>query len=210
MPIIKTRVSQALNTPTREFNSSAQQQTMADEEQHSNIITFLSSSAVDIGAQMGEAARWVKIAQRISAPVVVRGRSPGHYHSERRHSNASAGGSTGPNNGGSSYEPNNSIQRTSGGQVTISGTPSMVPSSGYTDSYESRSHHYSRANIEVPMEPIMSAEDIRAIDETDGYLYYPSPIYEGTGISLPHVRPHLNVHPQRDHPISAPWCGPKD
>jgi meiosis-specific transcription factor NDT80 len=164
-------------------------------QQYYHLLVELS---VDIGAQMGEAARWVKIAQRISAPVVVRGRSPGHYHSERRHSNASAGGSAGPNNGGGSYEPNNGIQRTSGSQVTISGTPSMVPSSGYTDSYESRSHHYSRANIEVPMEPIMSAEDIRAIDETDGYLYYPSPIYEGTGISLPHVRPHLNVHPQRE------------
>lgn len=92
--------------------------------------------------------------------------------------------------------------------MTISGTPSMVPSSGYTDSYESRSHHYSRANIEVPMEPIMSAEDIRAIDETDGYLYYPSPIYEGTGISLPHVRPHLNVHPQRDQ-YQHHGAGPK-
>jgi meiosis-specific transcription factor NDT80 len=48
------------------------------------------------------------------------------------------------------------------------------------------------------MEPIMSAEEIRAIDETDGYLYYPSPIFEGTGISLPHVRSHLNVHAQRE------------
>lgn len=81
----------------------------------------------------------------------------------------------------------------------------MVPSSGYTESYESRSHHYSRANIEVPMDPIMSAEEIKAIEDTDGYLYYPSPIYEGTGISLPHVRPHLNVRDTHGvtYPISS-------
>jgi meiosis-specific transcription factor NDT80 len=158
-------------------------------QQYYHLLVELS---VDIGAQMGD-NRWVKVCQRVSAPVVVRGRSPGHYHNERRHSNASAGGSTG-NNGGGGYEPpNNGIHRTTSSQVTISGPPSMVPSSGYTESYESRPHHFSRANIEVPMEPIMSAEEIRAIDETEGYLYYPAPIYEGTGISLPHVRPHLNV-----------------
>jgi meiosis-specific transcription factor NDT80 len=28
--------------------------------------------------------RWIKIASRMSAPMVVRGRSPGHYRSERR------------------------------------------------------------------------------------------------------------------------------
>jgi meiosis-specific transcription factor NDT80 len=140
---------------------------------------------------------------------VVRGRSPGHYHNERRHSNASAGGSTG-NNGGGGYEPpNNGIHRTTSSQVTISGPPSMVPSSGYTESYESRPHHFSRANIEVPMEPIMSAEEIRAIDETEGYLYYPAPIYEGTGISLPHVRPHLNVRDTHGVTYQLSGAGPK-
>jgi meiosis-specific transcription factor NDT80 len=59
------------------------------------------------------------------------------------------------------------------------------------------------------MEPIMSAEDIRAIDETDGYLYYPSPLFEGTGIPHPHARSHLNVHNQRDaHGVTYQHHGP--
>ena len=48
------------------------------------------------------------------------------------------------------------------------------------------------------MEPIMSAEEIRAIDESEGYLYYPSPLFEGTEMSLPHVRSHLNTLAPRD------------
>jgi meiosis-specific transcription factor NDT80 len=167
---------------------------------------------VDIGSQMGE-GRWVKIAQRVSAPVVVRGRSPGHYHSERRHSNASAGGSAGPNDGGASYAPNNGIGRGPSNQMSMQGSQ-MVQSSGYAESYESKSHHWSRANIEVPMEPIMSAEEIKAIDESEGYLYYPSPIYEGTGITLPHVRSHFSSIGHRDdrnHGVTyqLPNPGPK-
>jgi hypothetical protein len=64
------------------------------------------------------------------------------------------------------------------------------------------------------MEPIMSAEDIKSIDDTDGYLYYPSPLYEGTGISLPHVRTHLssiNQSHDRNHGMGfqLPNPGPK-
>ncbi len=44
----------------------------------------------------------------------------------------------------------------------------------------------------------MSNEEIRAIEESDGYLYYPSPIYEGTGYSLPHARSHLGALTHRD------------
>jgi hypothetical protein len=51
---IKIRVSQGLNIHTREFSSSAQQPTMADEEQRSNIITFLSSSPLTL------ALKWAK------------------------------------------------------------------------------------------------------------------------------------------------------
>jgi meiosis-specific transcription factor NDT80 len=42
----------------------------------------------DIGAQYtGE--RWIKIASRMSVPMVVRGRPPGHYHNELRGSTGS-------------------------------------------------------------------------------------------------------------------------
>jgi len=36
---------------------------------------------VDLGAQLGE-HRWAKIARRVSAQLVIRGRSPGYYHAE--------------------------------------------------------------------------------------------------------------------------------
>ena len=50
----------------------------------------------DLGSQHGD-GRWAKIARRVSAPIVVRGRSPGHYHADKRGSNASAslGGANG-------------------------------------------------------------------------------------------------------------------
>lgn len=58
-------------------------------------------------------AGWVKIAYRISAPMVVRGRSPGHYADERRASQTSSpgGGNTGGNPTGGPHGPSH----TSGG-----------------------------------------------------------------------------------------------
>lgn len=43
------------------------------------------------GAEQGASERWVKVAIRMSAPLVVRGRSPAHYQSERRASDISTG-----------------------------------------------------------------------------------------------------------------------
>lgn len=152
---------------------------------------------MDLGPSMGD-GRWVKVAQRVSAPVVVRGRSPGHYHAERRQSNASAGGSTGPSGNGP-YMPNNGLQRGPNDQLAIVGPSPIAAASAYEDSYGARSHHYlQRARIEIPMEPIMSNEEIRAIEESDGYFYYPSPIYEGTGYSLAQ-RSHLGALAHRDN-----------
>lgn len=39
---------------------------------------------VDVGGALGPDSPWVKIAMRVSAPIVVRGRSPGHYQDDRR------------------------------------------------------------------------------------------------------------------------------
>ncbi|KAI5812056.1 hypothetical protein BZA77DRAFT_253808 [Pyronema omphalodes] len=49
----------------------------------------------------GTDERWVKVAQRVSAPMVVRGRSPGHYADERRASSTASpgGGSAGGSHG---------------------------------------------------------------------------------------------------------------
>jgi len=125
------------------------------------------------------AERWVKVASRISAPMVVRGRSPGHYQSERRGSNASTGPGSGGAGGAGSYTPSGSTSRTPG-DMGMPGS-SMLPSSSYGNSYDGRSHHY-RANIaplQIPMEPTLSAEEAKSIEEAPCYLYYPGAIYEG-------------------------------
>ena len=135
--------------------------------------------------------RWVKIATRMSAPMVVRGRSPGHYQSERRGSNASTGpGGSGGAGGGGSYTPSGSTSRTSG-DMNMSGSGPMLSSSGYGSSYDTRSHHY-RSNVaplQIPMEPTLSAEEAKSIEETPCYMYYPGAIYEGheTRYNLPSV-----------------------
>jgi meiosis-specific transcription factor NDT80 len=131
----------------------------------------------DVGPQRSD--RWVKIAYRMSAPMVVRGRSPGHYQNERRGSNASAGGSGGAGGAGS-YTPSAGTSRTPG-DMGMSGGSSMLQGSGYGGSYDNRSHHY-RSNIpplQIPMEPVLSAEEAKSIEESPCYLYYPGAIYEG-------------------------------
>ncbi|TVY23955.1 Meiosis-specific transcription factor [Lachnellula hyalina] len=133
----------------------------------------------DVGQQHPD--RFVKIAFRMSAPMVVRGRSPGHYQSERRGSNASTGPGSGGAGGAGSYTPSAGTSRTPG-DMNMSGTSSMHPGSSYGNSYDNRSHHY-RAHIaplQIPMEPVLSAEEAKSIEESPGYLYYPGPIYEGS------------------------------
>lgn len=132
----------------------------------------------DVGSQHAE--RYVKIATRISAPMVVRGRSPGHYQSERRGSNASAGGSGGTGGAGS-YTPGGSASRTPG-DISMSGGSAILPGSGY-GGYDNRphQHHYrsSIAPLQIPMEATLSAEEAKGIEEAPCYMYYPGPIYEG-------------------------------
>jgi meiosis-specific transcription factor NDT80 len=131
----------------------------------------------DIGPQHQDP--YVKIASRMSAQMVVRGRSPGHYQSERRGSNASAGGSGG-SPGGGSYPPSGSTSRTPG-DINMSGTSSMMQGSSYSNTYDGRSHQY-RSHVpplQIPMEPTLSAEESKGIEEHPGYGYYPAAIYEG-------------------------------
>jgi meiosis-specific transcription factor NDT80 len=131
----------------------------------------------DVGKQHPD--RWIKIATRMSAPMVVRGRSPGHYQSERRGSNTSTGPGSGGAGGGGAFSPTGSTSRTPGD--TNMGGSSMASSSSYGNSYDTRSHHY-RSNIaplQIPMEPTMSAEEAKSIEEAPGYLYYAAPIWEG-------------------------------
>ncbi|EKD15344.1 uncharacterized protein L3040_001715 [Drepanopeziza brunnea f. sp. 'multigermtubi'] len=140
----------------------------------------------DVGSQHPD--RWVKIATRMSAPMVVRGRSPGHYQGERRGSNSSGGpsGSAGP---GGSYTPSGSSGRAPGDLGM--GSSSMLPGSAYTNhsTYDSRGGHHYRSSIpplQIPMEPALSSHEeakssSSGIDESPCYLYCPGATlqYEG-------------------------------
>ncbi|PQE23207.1 ndt80 like dna-binding family protein [Rutstroemia sp. NJR-2017a BVV2] len=137
---------------------------------------------VELFANIGQGPQeqWVKIAVRMSAPMVVRGRSPGHYQSERRGSNASSGpGGAGGAGGGGSYTTSGGTSRTPG-DINMSGTSSMLPGPGYSSTYDGRSHHYRSAPLQIPMEPTLSAEDAKGIENSNCYLYYPAPIWEGS------------------------------
>lgn len=133
----------------------------------------------DVGPQ--HADRWVKIASRMSAPMVVRGRSPGHYQGERRGSNTSTGpgGSGGAGGGCGAYTPG--LTPRTPGDITMSGTSSMLLGPGYSGGYDGRGHYY-RSNIaplEIPAEPTLSAEEAKSIQESPDYLFHPGSIYEG-------------------------------
>jgi meiosis-specific transcription factor NDT80 len=145
-------------------------------QQYYHLLIELS---VDIGAQHG-GERWVKIASRMSVPMVVRGRSPGHYHSERRGSNASTGpGGSGGAGGGGSYPPGGSSRTP--GDMSMSGQPPMGPGPSFSSSHDSRMHHFRSpiAPSQMPLDSTMSPEEARSIDEAPCYMYYPGAIYEG-------------------------------
>ncbi|KAI2623517.1 p53-like transcription factor [Hypomontagnella submonticulosa] len=129
----------------------------------------------DVGNQASE--QFMKIASRKSAKMIVRGRSPGHYQTERRGSTSSGPGGSGGMGGYSGSQVLGSDYG-AGGSSLLSGTyPSgsgYDPRSGHSGHYGTTRHH------ELPIEPIIPAEEAKAIDNTKEYQYYPAPIYEGT------------------------------
>jgi meiosis-specific transcription factor NDT80 len=127
----------------------------------------------DIGPQ--HADRWVKIASRMSAPIVVLG-SPQHYQGERRGSNTSTGpGGSGRAGDKGAYIPGFALRTP--GNIPIFGMSFILPGSGYSMGYNGRSgSHYYRSNntpLQIPMEPTLSAEEAKSIEESPYYLYYP-------------------------------------
>ena len=125
----------------------------------------------DLGSHVPQSERYVKIALRMSAQMVVRGRSPGHYQNERRGSNTSNGPGSSGAGGSGGYTPSGSSSRTSG-DITMSGTSSML--SGYGSSYDQRGGHYrsAMASLQMPMEVPMTPEEEKGYD-TPSHYYYP-------------------------------------
>lgn len=160
------------------------------------------------GGQSSE-SQWTKVASRISAPMVVRGRSPGHYQDDRRGSstNMGPGGGSGGDTNGGPRDP--STNGTSGS--SRSGLPNMpFSSSSRLGNSTYLSHHASLDHSppgssssgssgynsdpglanDRPDVPMLSPEEVTNIEEYDGYQYYPGPLYESTANSF-NMRPQL-------------------
>ena len=142
----------------------------------------------------------VKVAHRVSAPMVVRGRSPGHYSDERRGSSTSMGpsggsggdynhgqrdsGSAGPSGvahgsiSGLSYS--NSSHGGSGGYQTHHTTLVRSPTASHSDpSSESSSNRGNRGGFSGRhSHPAPTLEEAANIDEFPGYQYFPATLYE--------------------------------
>lgn len=127
----------------------------------------------DIGPQGQGNDQYIKVAHRKSAKMIVRGRSPGHYQSERRTSTSSGPGG-GAAGGIGGYTGNGATML--GGGYGGSGAPML--GGGY-GAYDTRSTDHYRSHADaIPMEPILSSEESKGIHEPDKYQYFPTPIIE--------------------------------
>ena len=150
---------------------------------HQQYFRIVVELWAEISSNPSEAG-WVKVASRMSAPMVVRGRSPGHYSDDRRGSSGNigpGGGSSdgagdssapGPSSnlnhglGGSAYP--SSSRNGSGGYQSQQGTQKHLPSGRHSAS----SSYASTNNAEL------TKEEANAFDTYPGYQYYPSPLFE--------------------------------
>ncbi len=154
----------------------------------------------DIGSHVPQNERWVKIAYRMSHAMVVRGRSPGHYQSDRRGSNSSSGPGPGGVGGSGSYTPGAS--RTAG-DITMSGTSSMLSNSSY---YDRSSHHYrsNMAGLQIPLEPALSPEEAKSLDEAPpSYMYYPGVVYQHERSILPSMSEYATNKVKHEYSASS-------
>ena len=166
----------------------------------------------------GQEAEYIKIAWRSSAPMVVRGRSPGHYQDDRRNSSTSRGprdGSSGDSGGGGPRDPTmaGAPGDSHSGMTGISYTgPSRIGGGNYQthnasltrSSSENQSLASSTSSSlgssrglynDRPTDTIPTIEESNQIDQYQGYQYYPSPLLDppmngdSSRPNLPHVRP---------------------
>ena len=139
-------------------------------------------------------ARWIKIAAKLSSPVVVRGRSPSHYQNEGPHNATTRGpgssGFGGPGHnglgsrGGATYSYGNGISgggsTAMGGSMYRGNTYSLDPSPVGSHSVSSASS-ISGGPIEglVGDQHMVDDDDAKMMDSSRDYQYYPTALYEG-------------------------------
>lgn len=166
-------------------------------QQYFHIVVELFA---EVPSSQSSEGQWIKVASRMSARMVVRGRSPGHYSDDRRSSSTSMGpgGGSGGDSTGGPQEPNSSGP-SGGSRSGLGGMPypssSRLGSSAYLSHHASLNHSppgsrssnsssYDSATgmrLERPEYPVLSAEDASSIQNFEGYQYYPSTLYESAG-----------------------------
>ena len=112
----------------------------------------------DVGTRAKE--RFIKVAFRKSAQMIVRGRSPGHYSTDRRGSQSS-----GANN-----------QNLGTYQIMTDYTPNnmLVTPSSYTATYDARSQiHNGIRHNDIPAEQTLTSDEEKVIDSSNRYMYFP-------------------------------------
>ncbi|KFA75073.1 hypothetical protein S40288_04009, partial [Stachybotrys chartarum IBT 40288] len=113
---------------------------------------------------------FVKIATNKSAKMIVRGRSPGHYQTDRRGSQSSGPGGSAGNLGAfaglgamNDFAANAMLGSTGG--------------TGYGTGYQHRGALYSGVRHQLPTEVMIPPEQDRDITTTKDYQYYPGAMY---------------------------------
>ncbi|EJT74664.1 hypothetical protein, variant [Gaeumannomyces tritici R3-111a-1] len=141
------------------------------------------------GSQSSGAPQWVKVGYKKSAKMIVRGRSPGHYQSERRGSASSGPGGASGNLGYGSLGP----------EFTSAGSGIMGSTFGHSTTYDPRGSAYgssTRHSQEVGVDTIMT-DDHKPMHDSKEYHYYPNTIYEN-GHNV-----EMFQHSSRDHQVSS-------
>lgn len=154
----------------------------------------------DIRASPKDKPKWVKIAQRISEAMVVRGRSPGHYKDTPRdgsgHSGSSGGGSSG--GGFSGFGGVSSGSSGARGYATGLGFGFATPGSNmhvYGSHHRSFDQHYTSSSSSLSSvssaggnqlehrhghhaDTLMTDDEAYDFQHADGYRYYPHTSYD--------------------------------
>ncbi|KAH8912285.1 p53-like transcription factor [Coniochaeta sp. PMI_546] len=165
-------------------------------QQYYHLIIELYADVSDVGQQ----PHWVKMGYRKSAKMIVRGRSPGHYQSERRGSSGS-GPSTGSGLGDGGYSGNMMNQHFGGGPTLMTNAYGNSYGDPRHGGYSGGRHH--QHHQDVPMEPMLSAEEEKSINETKDYQYFPTTIYETEQDSRNPVEVFHHHHQKTEHESAA-------
>ena len=86
----------------------------------------------------------------------------------------------------------------------------MLQGSGYGSNYDARSHHYRshNPNLQIPMEPTLSAEDAKNIEDPPCYMYYPAAIYEEARYQLPSLPEYTSSKIKQEYSGSGGYVLP--